>query len=421
MRIRLVLVAALLASMSACPSEAKQIPEAKPEAVGMSSERLERIAPILRADIEIGRLPGAVVAIARKGKLVYHEAFGFLNKRAGTTMPKDAIFPIASMTKPLAAVGALILVEEGRLILNDPIGEYLPQMSKMSVAVMRSETAMATEVARRQPTIQDLMRHTAGVTYGNRGTSDLYKLYPQGSIDAAVSLTGPQFVEKLASLPLHYQPGVAWDYGLGLDILGLVIEAVVKQPLSQFLNERLFGPLGMVDTAFWPTSGRGKRIARALSAEPGPGSTQIVQDSPLPRRFDCGGACAFSTAIDYLRFAQMLLNRGTLDGTRILGRKTVEFMTADQLGLEVNIDRLRDYSNINGYGFGLSVAVRRGYGIAGMMGSPGDYHWGGANGTYFWVDPKEELAAVFMAAAPGAARIRNRQIITSLVLQAIAD
>ena len=421
MRIRLVLVAAVLASMSAPPLEAQQIPAAKPEAVGMSSQRLQLIAPILRADIENGRMPGAVVAIARKGKLVYHEAFGFLNKTAGTPMPKDAIFPIASMTKPLAAVGALILVEEGRLILNDPIGEYLPQLGKMSVAVMRSGTAMATEVARRQPTIQDLMRHTAGVTYGNRGTSDLYKIYPQGSIDAAVSLTGPQFIEKLASLPLHYQPGVVWDYGLGLDVLGLVIEAVVKQPLSRFLNERLFGPLGMVDTAFWPTNGRGKRIARALSAEPGPGSTQVVQDSPRPRKFDCGGACAFSTAIDYLRFAQMLLNRGTLDGTRILGRKTVEFMTADQLGLEVNIDRLRDYPNINGYGFGLSVAVRRGYGIAGMMGSPGDYHWGGGNGTYFWVDPKEELAAVFMAAAPGAARIRNRQIITSLVLQAIAD
>ena len=407
--------------MSACPSEAKQIPEAKPEEVGMASQRLQFIASVLRADIENGRIPGAVVAIARKGKLAYHEAFGFLNQRTGTPMPKDAIFPIASITKPLTAVGALMLVEEGRLLLNDPIGGYLPQLGKMSVAVMRSGTAMTTEAARRQPTIQDLMRHTAGVTYGNRGTSDLYKIYPQGSIDAAVSLTGPQFIEKLASLPLHYQPGAVWDYSFGLDVLGLVIEAVVKQPLSRFLNERLFGPLGMVDTAFSPTNGRGKRIARVLSAEPGPGSTQVVQNSPRPRKFDCGGACAYSTAIDYLRFAQMMLNRGTLDGTRILGRKTVEFMTADQLGPEVNIDRLRDYPNINGYGFGLSVAVRRGYGIAGMMGSPGDYHWSGGNGTYFWVDPKEELAAVFMAAAAGATRIRNRQIITSLVLQAIAD
>ena len=178
-------------------------------------------------------------------------------------------------------------------------------------------------------------------------------MYPQGSMDAAGSLSGPQFIDKLASLPLHYQPGTVWDYGLGLDVLGLAIEAVTKQPLSRFLNERLFAPLGMVDTEFVPTNGKGKRIARALPAEPGTGSRQVVGDRPQPRKFDCGGACAFSTATDYLRFAQMLLNRGTLDGMRILGRKTVEFMTADQLGPEVNIDRLRDYPNINGYGFGL--------------------------------------------------------------------
>jgi CubicO group peptidase (beta-lactamase class C family) len=195
-------------------------------------------------------------------------------------------------------------------------------------------------------------------------------MYPQGSWDASGSLTGAQFIEKLAALPLHYQPGTVWDYGFGLDVLGLVIEAVTKQPLSRFLSERLFAPLGMVDTEFELTAGKGRRIARVLPAAPETGSSQVVQDRRQPRKFDCGGACALSTASDYLRFAQMLLNRGTLDGTRILGRKTVEFMTADQLGPEVNIDRLRDYPNINGYGFGLSVAVRRGYGIAGTMGSP---------------------------------------------------
>jgi CubicO group peptidase (beta-lactamase class C family) len=418
----LALVAAVLGAVSTVPLHAQQIPPAKPEAVGLSSQRLQRIAPILRADIENGRMPGAVIAVARKGKLVYYEAFGFLNKMAGTPMPKDAIFPIASMTKPLTTVGALMLVEEGRLLLNDRVGEYLPQLSKMSVAVVRPGTAMGTEAAKRQPTIQDLMRHTAGITNGNRGTSELYKMYPQGSWDAAGSLTGPEFIEKLASLPLHYQPGTVWDYGLGLDVLGLVIEAVTKQPLSRFLGERLFGPLGMVDTEFIVTSDKVKRIARPLpAAEQDAGGKQLVADRRQPRKFDCGGACAFSTATDYLRFAQMLLNRGTLDSTRILSRKTVEFMTADQLGPEVNIDRLRDYPNINGYGFGLSVAVRRGYGIAGTMGSPGDYHWGGANGTYFWVDPKEELAAVFMAATPGPTRFHYRQVITSLVLQAIVD
>jgi len=398
--------------------QAEPIPVAKPEAVGMSAPRLERIGQVLRADVESGRMPGAVVAMARKGKLVYYEAFGFLNKTAGTPMPKDAIFAIASMTKPMATVGALMLVEEGRLLLNDPVGEYLPQLGKMSVAVMRPGTAMGSEAARRQPTIQDLMRHTAGVTYGNRGTSELYKMYPQGSIESA-SLTGPQFIEKLATLPLHYQPGTVWDYSLGLDVLGLAIEAVTKQPLSRFLNERLFAPLGMVDTGFVLTAEKARRLARDLPVDPETGNQQVIRYRR--RMFDCGGACAFSTATDYLRFAQMLLNRGTLEDTRILGRKTVEFMTADQLGPEVNTDRLRDYPNINGYGFGLSVAVRRGSGIAGVMGSPGDYHWGGGTGTFFWVHPEEELAVVFMAATPGATRLHYRQAITSLVLQAIVD
>ena len=416
MRICSAMVLAVLAVSTSL--QAEPIPVAKPEAVGMSAPRLERIGQVLRADVESGRMPGAVVAIARKGKLVYYEAFGFLNKTAGTPMPKDAIFAIASMTKPMATVGALMLVEEGRLLLNDPVGEYLPQLGKMSVAVMRPGTAMGSEAARRQPTIQDLMRHTAGVTYGNRGTSELYKMYPQGSIESA-SLTGPQFIEKLATLPLHYQPGTVWDYSLGLDVLGLAIEAVTKQPLSRFLNERLFAPLGMVDTGFVLTAEKARRLARDLPVDPKTGNQQVIRYRR--RMFDCGGACAFSTATDYLRFAQMLLNRGTLEDTRILGRKTVEFMTADQLGPEVNTDRLRDYPNINGYGFGLSVAVRRGSGIAGVMGSPGDYHWGGGTGTFFWVDPKEELAVVFMAATPGATRLHYRQAITSLVLQAIVD
>jgi len=416
MRICSAMVLAVLAVSTSL--QAEPIPVAKPEAVGMSAPRLERIGQVLRADVESGRMPGAVVAMARKGKLVYYEAFGFLNKTAGTPMPKDAIFAIASMTKPMATVGALMLVEEGRLLLNDPVGEYLPQLGKMSVAVMRPGTAMGSEAARRQPTIQDLMRHTAGVTYGNRGTSELYKMYPQGSIESA-SLTGPQFIEKLATLPLHYQPGTVWDYSLGLDVLGLAIEAVTKQPLSRFLNERLFAPLGMVDTGFVLTAEKARRLARDLPVDPETGNQQVIRYRR--RMFDCGGACAFSTATDYLRFAQMLLNRGTLEDTRILGRKTVEFMTADQLGPEVNTDRLRDYPNINGYGFGLSVAVRRGSGIAGVMGSPGDYHWGGGTGTFFWVDPKEELAVVFMAATPGATRLHYRQAITSLVLQAIVD
>lgn len=418
MRTPWLLVVPILVVLTA-RADAQSIPPATPESVGMSSQRLERLGQTLRAEIDQGRLPGAVVAIARKGKLVFHESFGFLDKTAGMPMPKDAIFSLASLTKPLATVGALVLYEEGRLQLNDPVGKYLPQLDNMPVAVMTPDgrTIMRTEPARRKATLQDLMRHTAGLTYGNRGTSELYKAYE--ALDPN-RLTGSEFLDRLGKLPLHYQPGTTWDYSLGLDVLGLVVEAVTKQSLGRHLEERLFKPLGMLDTGFGVPAQKIYRYAKPLPADPVTGNPQTGADRTRPM-MDCGGSCAASTAADYLLFAQMLLNRGALENTRILGRKTVEFMTADQLGPEVNIDRLRQYPNINGYGFGLGVAVRRGYGVAGIMGSPGDYHWGGATGTYFWIDPKEELAVVFMAAAPGELRLRNRQLITSLVLQAIAD
>jgi CubicO group peptidase (beta-lactamase class C family) len=396
------------------PAGAASLPISKPEDAGMSRQRLERIGVALRSEVDHGMLPGAVVAVSRRGKLVYYESFGFVDKTAGTPMPKDAIFTIASMTKPLTTVGALMLYEEGRLLLNDPVGKYLPQLAAMRVA-----TQYGTEPARRQPTLQDAMRHTAGLTYGNRGESELFKAY---SALAPGTQSGAEFLDKLSKLPLHYQPGTRWDYSHGLDVVGLVVEAVTGQRLGEYLNARLFQPLGMADTAFVVPAAKANRFARPLPNDPLTGRPQTLSHDPTaPPQLDCGGGCAFSTAADYLRFAEMLRNKGTLDGAQILGRKTVEFMTADQLGPEVNIDRLRDYPNINGYGFGLSVAVRRGTGVPGIMGTPGDFHWGGANGTYFWVDPKEELSVVFMAAAPGEARVHFRQMITALVLQAIAD
>jgi len=213
----------------ALPLAAEQLPIAKPQDVGMSSERMERIGQGLRAEIDKGLMPGAVVAIARKGKLVYYQSFGFLDKAAGIPMVKDAIFNIASMTKPLTTVGALILYEENRLLLNDPVGKYLPILDKMPVA-----TLSGSEPARRKPTLQDLMRHTAGLTYGNRGDTPLHKAYPQGSQDSADTMTSTEFLSKLAALPLHYQPGSTWDYSLGLDVLGLIVESVAGDLLEAF-------------------------------------------------------------------------------------------------------------------------------------------------------------------------------------------
>jgi CubicO group peptidase (beta-lactamase class C family) len=424
MRLFTAVTCAAVLELSAVSVRAQELPRATPESVGMSSQRLARIADALKTDIDNGRMPGAVIAIARKGKLVYYEAFGFLDKAKGTPMPKDAIFSIASMTKPVVAAAALTFAEENRLLVHEPVGTYLPALKKMDVAVFRGGSeSYGREPARRQPTIQDLMRHTAGFTYGNQGTTALHKAYPGGSGNVADAMTGAEFIDALARLPLHYQPGTRWDYSYGLDILGIALESVAKQPLGRVLQDRIFRPLRMNDTAFTVPPEKVSRIARALPVDPVTGQPQSIRDQTRPWKFECGGGCLTSTAVDYLRFAQMLLNRGALDGTRVLGRKTVEYMTADHLGPEVDASRLHDFpvEHIDGYGFGLGVAVRRVPGVAGIMGSPGDYRWSGAQGTLFWVDPKEELAVVYMAQTPGAIRAHYRQVIATLVQQAIVD
>jgi CubicO group peptidase (beta-lactamase class C family) len=396
------------------------LPRAEPRDLGFAPERLPRIAAALNAEIARKALPGAVLMIARRGKLGYCETFGHLDPVAGSAMPVDAMFSIASMTKPLVTVGALMLCEEGRLAVNQPVRHYLPQLSGMRVNPPQCDGAPGapTEAALREMTVEDLMRHTAGLSYG-RGDKALYARYPFSSDIASTKWTGFEFLAQLAALPLHYQPGSRWEYSLGLDVLGLVIEAVAGMPLSRFLDERLFRPLGMCDTAFTVPADQVVRYAKALARDPVTGEPQSLRDGTTPHKFDCGGGCAVSTAADYLRFAQMLLNRGELDGVQVLSRKSVEFMTSDHLGPEVDMGKLNDYPNIRGYGFGLGVAVRRSAGRGGMPGSAGEFHWAGSTGTYFWVDPSEELVTVFMAHAPGAIRYYHRQLLHALVHQAV--
>jgi CubicO group peptidase (beta-lactamase class C family) len=413
---------ALIAVLFSLPTAATDpLPRAKPEAVGMSSARLARIGEVLRADIEGGRIPGAVLAIARKGKLVYFEAFGYRDKVAGAPMTTDTIFNIASMTKPMVTVGALQLYEQGRLLIDDPVSKYLPQFAKMQVARMdpAGETIVETVPAARQITIQDVMRHTSGIIYGGRGATAVHKLYPATSAAPAESMTSAEFLDKLGSLPLMYQPGTVWDYGLSIDVLGLVVESITHQRLGQYLQENLFKPLGMTDTGFIVPADKVSRYAKALPNDPDTGKPQSVTDFTKPTKFECGGGCAVSTASDYLRFAQMLLNHGKLDGKQILARKTVEFMTADQLGPGVkNLIGNADPTRAD-YGFGLGMAVRRTDGIVRVMGSVGDFFWPGASGTNWWADPKEELVVVFMAHSPGPIRWHYRQLINALVLQAL--
>ena len=403
---------------SLCAFAADPLPRAKPESVGMSSARLARIGAALKADVDKGRLPGAVIGVARKGKLVYFEAVGFRDKEAGSPMPIDAIFSIASMTKPMTSVAILQLYEEGRLLISDPIGRYLPQLADRRVAASLDNPG-ETVPAVRQPTIQDFLRHTAGVLYGGRGTSALHKMYPASSSVSGRTMTGAEFLDKLGSLPLAYQPGTVWDYSLAVDVNGLVVEKVSGQTLGQYLREHVWTPLGMKDTGFAVPPDKQVRYAKAFASDPDTGKPQSVLDLTQPLKFECGGGCGASTAGDYLRFAQMLANKGTLGGAHVLGRKTVEFMTTDHLGPEVqnNIPRV-DPARV-GYGFGLGVAVRRQDGITPINGSAGDYSWGGAYGTFFWVDPKEELVVVYMAHTPGVIRTHYRALLAALVYQAL--
>jgi CubicO group peptidase (beta-lactamase class C family) len=397
------------------------LPFARPETVGMSSARLDRIGAVMKSDIAAGRIPGAVVAIARHGKLVAFDAYGWRDKAAGLPMTTDTIFNIASMTKPMTAVGALMLYEQGRILMDDPLSKYFPKFANSRVAGRdaKGDPTLETVPANRAIIVQDLLRHTSGLIYGSRGATVIHKMYPGGTDDAA---SGAAFLDRLASLPLLWQPGSTWDYGFGLDVTGQIIEKLSGLTLGAYLKANLFAPLGMKDTGFNVPPEKALRYARPLPADPDTGAPQSRSpELTKPLNFDCGGGCAASTAGDYLRFASMLLHQGRAGNTRILGSKTVEFMTSNQLGSEVkNLVVNADPTRAN-FGFGLGVAVKTSTGNTRLMGSVGAFNWPGASGTDWWVDPKEDLVVVYMSAAPGPLRWHYRQVINALVYQSITD
>ena len=416
---------ALCLSLCTLPAFADgPLPRARPESVGMSSERLARIGPVINAHIEKNHLPGMVVAVARKGKLVYYEAFGWRDKQAGVRMTTDTIFSLASMTKPMAAVGAMSLYEEGRLLIGDPVGKHLPELAKMDVGVVKNgadgKPVIERVPAKRQMVIQDLLRHTAGLTYGARGQTALHKMHPASSTTTALKMSAEEFINQLAGLPLVHHPGTVWEYSVSIDVLGILLERITQQSLGDILAERIWKPLGMKDTGFSIPQEKLARYAKALPNNPDTGRPQNVSlHSGPPAKFNCGGACAAGTTGDYLRFAQMLLNKGQLGDTRILGKTTVEYMTADHLGSTIENKVAATDPSRAGYGFGLSMAVRTATGESAVTGTTGDYNWGGANGTMFWVDPKEELVVVYMAHTPGEPRLYYRALMKSLVMQAL--
>jgi len=397
---------------------ASALPRAEPESVGLSSARLRRIGEALRRDIDAGQLPGAVIGIMRAGQLAHLEAVGHRDPATREPLKTDAVFSIASMTKAMTSTAIMSLVEEGRILLGDPVSKYLPPLAELKVA----EPSGATRAPKQLPTIQDLLRHTSGLTYRDRGTTPAHALYPGSSVWAAERMAKDEVIAALAKAPLLFDPGSNWEYGFSTDVLGFVVEAVTGKPLGSVLQERVWGPLGMGDTSFALPAAKRARYALALPKDPVTGNPNVTihHSTDKTQKWESGGGGTVSTATDYLRFAEMLRSGGKLGSAEVLGRGTVALMTADHLPASFN-NMIADKMDpaAAGYGFGLGVAVRRQDGIAAMAGSAGDYYWSGVYGTYFWVDPKAQLTVVFMAAAPGLIRLRYRQMMRNLVYQAL--
>jgi CubicO group peptidase (beta-lactamase class C family) len=426
-------VLAIPAVQAFVPSPFEQAPA---EQVGMSAKKLERIREALKGEIDKGMFPGTVVLVARKGKLVYADAAGMQDKNAGKPMALDSLFRIYSMTKPFVSVAAMMLVEDGKLQLTDPVSKFLPAFKGQRVSVAGADAEFArltyTNVAaQREMTVQDLLRHTSGLAYGeitqNAPVKDAYTkagVYLPGVRDYdSRGMTAAEQVDRMGAALLAHQPGTVWEYSLSSDVLGRVVEAASGKRLSEFLDERLFKPLGMIDTAFSVTADKMGRVAQPLATDLASGQPIKVIDVSAPPKNDSGGAGAVSTAADYLRFTQMLLNGGQLNGVRILSRTTVELMTSDHLGTRISAPTTPGELLLGtpGYGFGLGFAVRLAPGVAGVPGSAGEYMWAGYAGTYFWVDPKEQLTAIFMSQAPSPVRAYYRKLVKQLVYQAIVD
>ena len=356
---------------------------------GFSGERLARLESVVRADVERGRIPG-VVMIAQRDGATFTSVLGRQDPQSGAPMREDAIFRIYSMTKPIVSVAAMILVEEGRLMLTDPVAKHVPELKDLRVGVDKGG-ALETVAANRQPTIQDLFRHTSGLTYSEFGRSGVKEAYKKAGLHEP-DMPNAELMKRLGTVPLQVQPGTVFEYGRSTEVLGVVIERVSGQSLDAFLQNRIFGPLGMKDTGFSVDAARLGRVAEPFAKDPDGGTTLTLLDPRKRYQGLYGGQGLWSTSADYLRFAQMLLNGGSLGSTRILSRKTIEYMTSDHLGT------MRGPRA--GYGFGLGFAVRQTNGIAPSEGSEGDYSWGGYGGTYFWVDPKERLIGIWMMQAP---------------------
>ncbi len=400
---------------------AAPLPPASPEDVGMSSARLARLGAMLQRAVDSGELPGAVVMIARDGRLAYSQSFGWQDKARNVRMREDSIFRIYSMTKPIVSVAAMILVEEGLLGLHEPISKHLPEFKDMKVGIDGTDSSgkatFTLADAKQQITVQDLLRHTAGFTYGafvQRTT--VQRMYRDAGLWSQKWVLA-DFCRTLAKLPLQYEPGTTWEYGHSTDVLGRVVEVVSGKPLDKFIAERILQPLEMNDTAWQVPREKHDRIAEPI-ADKYSGKTPELIDVRQPATFFAGGHGLVSTPGDYLRFAQMLLNGGALNGVRVLGPLTVEYMAANHLHDRISLGT--NYLPGPGHGFGLGFGTRLETGMSEWAGSIGDFYWGGYAGTYFWVDPEQGLAVAYMSQEP-VRRNHYRMLLRNLVYQAITE
>jgi len=385
-----------------------------PEDVGLSSSQLARIEAVTRKHVETGLVPGAVMLVARRGKIAWQKTLGFRDRAAKDPMRPDSIFRIYSMTKPIVSVAAMMLVEEGRMQVNDPVSKYLPEVGRMKVGNETTENgkpALQLTDPAREMTVQDLLRHTSGLIYGTRGKSLVNAAYVEARIGSR-DASNEELVAKLSKLPLRFSPGERWEYGVSTDVLGRVVEVVSGKTLGEFLNERVLTPLGMTDTGFFVPADKLNRAAQPWQMPEAPPMTPRFDVAQKPR-FESGGGGLTSTMDDYLRFAIMLADSGEFAGKRLLGNKTIEFMTADHT--------LVRPGRPPGLGFGLGFEVRTSVGDAALPGSLGEYGWAGNAGTLFWIDPKEQLIAIYMVQVDDGARIMLRNQFRTMVQSAIIN
>lgn len=382
---------------------------------GFSSARLAHLTTVMQAQVEAGMFPGAVTAILHRNQLVHFEAHGHLDAARSRPMTTDALFRLASMTKPLVTTVAMMMVERGVFSLQDPITQWLPELKDLVVETPEGDVPLARPIW-----VQDLMRHTSGFVYSGMTQSPRIKvLYEQHNIESRVDdISADEMLRNLGQIPLAHQPGTFWEYSISVDVLGLLLERVLGQPLDVIVAQALLEPLGMKDTRWWVTSEQAKKLAETLDDDPlkiGMLKSYRQHYNPAGKSYFKGGAGLIGSTADYLRYLQMMINKGEFEGKRYLSRKSVELMLSQHT---VGMAGTTIANTGPGYGFGLGFAIRQGQGMGWVPGSTNDAMWAGVWGTSFWLDPKEQLAAVIMAQGPSH-KTHTRMLFKNLVYGAL--